>query len=172
MKVALRVVAVLAVMAIVLAVGAAFGFYKLAQFEASYLVHQRFAPIRVATLDDRSVQFAPNSRRVSVVTFFASWCGDCKAEMPALSAVSRRLGTNANFYLIDLREGPDAVRRFLQANPPVRARVFIDGNGASNRLDMYSIPTTFVVSKSGKIVARFAGAVDERTLEYEIAKGK
>ncbi len=98
--------------------------------------------------------------KIAVVNVWASWCSPCRAEMPALSALSEK---NLDVQFIGI------LTRDNLANAEVFARQlgvpypnFIDDSlllGFRNTLPANAIPTTVVLDKQGRVAARISGPV-------------
>ena len=100
---------------------------------------------------------------VSVVNFWASWCAPCRAEMPLLVELA---GTGAvTLHGVNVRDDPDAARKFLaQAGDPFR-RIGRDGDGAvAGSWGIYGLPATFVIDAEGRVAYRLVGPLDRRNL--------
>jgi len=52
-----------------------------------------------------------------VVNVWASWCGPCRTEMPALQRVALQRGRSVAFVGVNLKDNRGAARRFLQTVP-------------------------------------------------------
>ena len=52
-----------------------------------------------------------------VVNVWASWCGPCRTEMPALQRVALQRGRSVAFVGVNLKDNRAAARRFLQSVP-------------------------------------------------------
>ena len=95
--------------------------------------------------------------RPSLVVFWASWCGPCATEAPALEAFSRSAAGRGRMVGVDwsdARAGALAfIRRFGWTFPTLR-----DGEGlVGNRYEMTGLPTTFVLDGRGRIAATLRG---------------
>jgi thiol-disulfide isomerase/thioredoxin len=100
------------------------------------------------------------SNEIAVVNVWASWCSPCRAEMPALTALSEK-NSEVQFMGILTRDN--------LANAEVFARQlgvpypnFIDDSlllGFRNTLPANAIPTTVVLDKQGRVAARVSGPV-------------
>jgi peroxiredoxin len=55
---------------------------------AMQLEGQTAPDFRLASLDGEEIGLADHRGKVVVLNFFASWCGPCIREMPALQAMS------------------------------------------------------------------------------------
>jgi len=104
-----------------------------------------------------------------LVTFWASWCGPCAHEAPALERFSlsragrgRLIGVNWS----DSRSGArDFIRRYRWSFSDLR-----DGDGTvGNDYGIAGLPTTFLLDSSGRIRKVLRGPQDERSLERALA---
>ncbi|MEC8422311.1 MAG: redoxin family protein, partial [Myxococcota bacterium] len=94
--------------------------------------------------------------RVGVINFWASWCGPCRKELPALAALSER-NPDLAILAINVDRDEAAARRFLggQATP---FPVLLDPDSAlAGRFDVVSMPTTLLVDAGGRVVLRHEG---------------
>jgi cytochrome c biogenesis protein CcmG, thiol:disulfide interchange protein DsbE len=107
-----------------------------------------------------------------VLNFWASWCGPCKAEAPALEKLWRQYrGRGVVFVGVDSNDASSDARRFLAAHR-ITYPVVSDKNGlvAANRYDVAVLPVTYFVNRRGHLVAtHIAGGVNEYTSEFENA---
>jgi cytochrome c biogenesis protein CcmG/thiol:disulfide interchange protein DsbE len=104
--------------------------------------------------------------KVVVMNFWASWCGPCTEELPLLERTQRAIAPrNATVLGINYKDvSADAlafVRRFRLSFPNLRDR---DGRYADDYASR-AFPETFVIDRSGRIVARRRGPVDQRWLD-------
>ena len=117
----------------------------------------------VHDLDGRSLSSTDWRGKVVLINFWATWCGPCRAEIPALVALQERYRDRLFVLGVSEDEGPpDGVKRFatgLKINYPLAMltpeleRLF-PGVGA--------IPTTFVLDRQSRLVQKHVG---QATLE-------
>jgi cytochrome c biogenesis protein CcmG/thiol:disulfide interchange protein DsbE len=105
-----------------------------------------------------------------LVNFWASWCGPCKEEAPALEKFQRQHGGRDFTVLgIDSRDlsgdGREFVRRFGLSYPQLR-----DGDGdAAHDFGTSGVPENFLINPAGKVQWLLRGPVDEQYLRDEVA---
>ena len=127
--------------------------------------HRKAAPdISGTDLDGKSLSLAQFKGKVIVLNFWASWCPPCRAEAPALQAVSTDTAAmGVQFVGVDIREnGPSDGRAFV-ANNGIDYPSFADQSAKialqfrSSGVVPQTPPTTLVIDRTGHIAARGLG---------------
>lgn len=100
--------------------------------------------------------------RLVLVNFWATWCGPCVEEMPALDRLQVRLGSRLIVLAIsEDRRGDDAVDRFLARLKLADLAVYLDAkNSALQTFGLIGLPTSILIDRDGRMVWRVEGAVD------------
>jgi len=103
--------------------------------------------------------------RVSVLNFFASWCGPCEVEHPLLM----KMKAAAPIVGIDYLDKPQAADRYLAklGNPYTSIGMDTDGKALS-AFGFDSIPSTLIVDKTGKIVYVHRGRLRQKDVDTVI----
>jgi len=98
--------------------------------------------------------------QVVIINFWATWCAPCRAEMPSFEALYRRYRSQGLTILaVSLDKGADEKVRQYVRERGFSFPVLMDTDGEAERLyPSVSIPFTYVVGRSGRIVARVDGA--------------
>jgi cytochrome c biogenesis protein CcmG, thiol:disulfide interchange protein DsbE len=112
--------------------------------------------------------------RVVVVNFWASWCGPCREEMPALQQVSRDYaddGRPVTFVGVDVSDQRAAANAFLTRAGVTYPTVF-DGKGLSGGVatawSVTALPQTWFVAPDGSRAGRIARPVTAAELRQRI----
>lgn len=117
-------------------------------------------PINLQTARGQQVVRKDYSGRVTLVNFWASWCGPCVEEIPSLNNL-RELMDGQAFELISVNyaEDPKRIAGFLK-KVQVDFPVLMDVDGlVSNSWKVLVFPATFVIGPEGKIVYGVNGAI-------------
>ena len=98
--------------------------------------------------------------QVVLLNLWATWCGPCRIEMPALENLYRRFRSEGMTVLaVSLDEGNDqGVKDFVEEYK-LSFPVLIDSDGEVERLyRSFTIPSTFVIDRRGRVVFKVDGA--------------
>jgi len=113
------------------------------------------------TLDARPLSLTDLRGKVVIVNFWASWCLECRPEMPILERLHREFaGRGLAVIGINAREDKQAVARYA-AELRLTFSLVLDPEGRINhRYGVIGIPTTFVIGRDGRAVAFGVGPRD------------
>jgi len=107
--------------------------------------------------------------RPVILNLWASWCGPCREEMPALDAVA---AGNPEIFLIGVAvdDEPSAARRFAGEVGVTYALAIDEDNEVGARYPSPGLPATFFIDENGQIVRIVFGAVTQEQVETLIAE--
>ena len=102
-----------------------------------------------------------------LVDFWAPWCAPCRVEHPNLVALTEAEGIP--IYGINYKDERGNALAFLdELGDPYAAASADEGGRTARDWGVYGVPETFVIDGEGRVLARVAGPVTERTLERTI----
>lgn len=113
--------------------------------------------------DDKEHRLSDFKGRGMVVNLWATWCVPCVHEMPSLENAAKALAPDdiAVLPLASDRGGPSKVSDWFEEHHITGLPVLMDPKGKlAMAFVAHGIPTTFVINKSGLVVARLEGAAD------------
>lgn len=118
----------------------------------------------VPTLGGADFVLADHKGQVVLVNWFATWCGPCKAEMPALkSRIWEKFGTNPAFAMVSVARGEDAAK----VGPFAKERGLawtVGLDAPKTAYGLYAgayIPRNYVIGRDGRILYQSEGFTEE-----------
>jgi thiol-disulfide isomerase/thioredoxin len=111
-----------------------------------------------STLDARPLSMTEHRGAVIVLNFWATWCLECRSEMPVLERLRRELSSRGLVVIgVNARENKEAVRRYAK-ELGLTFPLVLDQDGKIDALyGVIGLPTTFVVGRDGRAVAFAVG---------------
>lgn len=132
---------------------------------AADLVESAPKPVDVAVQDREGRDLRPIDlgAKLTLVHFWASWCGSCRVEFPAIDALQRDLaGEGVRVAAVSLdRLGWPAIDQTVETLGIRDVTLLHDRNReAAAALAVPGVPTTVVLDGQGREVARLVGVGD------------
>ena len=107
--------------------------------------------------------------RPVLINLWASWCGPCKQEMPALQAAYEQVGSRVMFLGVDTKDDPDSARDFLAATA-IHYPQAVDADGQLlHELGGSGLPVTLILDASGNRVYSHRGELRADDLRTALA---
>jgi thiol-disulfide isomerase/thioredoxin len=125
----------------------------------------------LATLEGAPVAIAALAKgRPVVVNLWATWCPPCRREMPVLAKAQRRQ-PGVVFVFANQREGPEVIRRYLEAERLELQNVLLDAEGRLPRETASpGLPTTLFYDAEGRLLDAHMGALSEASLAAKLSR--
>jgi thiol-disulfide isomerase/thioredoxin len=129
-------------------------------------------PLPLLTLDGRPANLQQFRGKAVLVNLWASWCPPCLAEMPGLQALYQKTDTSkVAFVLISLDANPNKARALLKRKG-YTLPVFFPAAPLPAPFNSPSIPSTVILTPSGRLADRHDGMADYDTPEFRAALEK
>jgi thiol-disulfide isomerase/thioredoxin len=110
-------------------------------------------------IDGNKVTISEHHGKVVIVSFWASWCGPCRKELPILANVAKKVGPeHLKVISINFKDEQRNFRIVADALKTLPITILRDANGkASRRFDVRGIPRLIIIDRDGKVAADHTG---------------
>ncbi len=122
------------------------------------------------SLDGKPVTLSSFRGKVVLLNFWATWCGPCKAEIPAFVELQQQYKNDLVVVGLSVDDPADKAKAFAdqyKVNYPI-----VLGLGHDDIQDaygpIYGIPASFLISRDGKVCKRHLGLAPKTQFEREI----
>jgi len=112
----------------------------------------------VLTLDGAPKSIGIAKGKVTFISYWATWCAPCLAELPSIEKLYADYGEQINFVLLTNEES-ETVKAFLKKKP-YTLPIFTPRMAPPALLLDKSIPTNYLIDQNGKIIIKETGAAD------------
>src|SRR3984893_13825555 len=116
------------------------------------------AAVSMRTIDGTTIAWSDWRGKVTIVNFWATWCGPCRAEIPDLVALQIKYGKYLQIVGISQDEAPpEAVQRFAAAHQMNYPVVMSTPELERAFPGIYALPTSYLLDREGRIVQKHVG---------------
>ena len=135
------------------------------------LPHTAVPDFVLQDLDGEEVAWNSFKGKPVLVSFWATWCAPCRAEMPKVEEARRLFGKKGLVVLaINFGETPEVARKFITENG-YAFHVLLDRDKAlAGKFSVTSIPALLLIDRDGDLTARFDGFSSALDLKEELKK--
>lgn len=118
------------------------------------------------TLDGKTVKLEDFKGKVIFLNLWATWCPPCIAEMPGIQDLYDKIDhEDIVFIMLSIDDNIDKPKKFI-AKKEYSFPVYLPASRVPDVFRSPSIPTTFVISKEGKIVSKKVGMANYDTRSF------
>jgi peroxiredoxin len=125
----------------------------------------------IADMNGQKINLSAYKGKVILLDFWATWCGPCRVEIPHFVDLQKQYGSQGLVVLgVSVDDTVDKLKPFaqeLQMNYPV-----LVGLGRDDVQDafgpIWGLPTTFLISREGKICRKNSGVQGRAKYERDI----
>nr|WP_308427795.1 TlpA disulfide reductase family protein [Rhodanobacter panaciterrae] len=135
----------------------------------SALIGQSLPALILPDLDGKLHRLSDYRGQRVLLNFWASWCGPCLEEMPALNQVQEKFGEHAPIVIGIAMDEPAHARAFLAAHPVNYPILLGQLTPPSTSLQLGNsreiLPYSVLIDADGSILATHAGTLSTQQLE-------
>lgn len=111
--------------------------------------------IKLKTLEGDKIDLEAYEGKTIFLNFWATWCAPCIKEMPSIASAQEKLKDSPVVFLLASNEDPKKIEAFSKRKDLNLNYVLLDMS--FEELSIYSLPTTFIIDKKGKVIFKEAG---------------
>ncbi len=128
----------------------------------------RVADFTMRDLEGREITAASLKGKVTILNFWATWCGPCRAEIPALVELQEKYRDSLQIIGVSEDEAPpEAVKKFA-ADHKVNYPVVMTSPELEKLFPgIVALPTSYVLDRESRIVQKHVGMLAPATTEAE-----
>lgn len=123
----------------------------------------------IKNLQGQRISFDQYKGKVVFLNLWATWCGPCRAEMPTIQSLYESLPADKVAFVIlslDKDHDKNKIESYIQAKK-FSFPVYQPSGFLPEQLQVPSIPTTFIINKSGKVVSKEIGTTNFNTPKFK-----
>lgn len=110
--------------------------------------------------EGKDVSLKDFAGKTVLLNLWATWCGPCREEMPALARLQKELGSD-KFEVVALavdKSGVEGAAKFLEKHKIEGLKIFADPTARDGiALKVVGMPTTILIDAEGREVGRLVG---------------
>lgn len=122
-------------------------------------------------LEGKDVLLAAFKGKITLINFWASWCGPCLEEFPSMISLIEKFGGSVQLIAIsgdNSREDIDAfLKAFPKAKNPSIHLVWDEDRSITKKYSVDRLPETFIANKDLKLVKKVVGTINWHTPDSE-----
>ena len=128
---------------------------------AGYPPDTRPPRFSATTVDGHALSLESLRSRVVLLNFWATWCLECRAEMPVLERLHRDYAPRGlTVVAVNFREEPGTVRQYARQLRLTIPLVLDAAGDIRQSYGVIGLPTSFLIGRDGRAVARAIGPRD------------
>lgn len=123
----------------------------------------------VVDFDGRTMRSADFRGKVTIVNFWATWCGPCRIEIPEFVALQNKYPDRLQIVGLSMDDASaDDVKRFADAQKINYRAGMATPEIAARFGGVPALPTSFLIDAEGRVVARHIGVYDADAWDREV----
>lgn len=109
-----------------------------------------FSDLPLKTVAGAPVHLSDYKGKVVFINFWATWCGDCRVEMPSIENAQAELEKDSVVFLLVTDEAQEKIAAFAE-NHSYPFHYLLTSKKLGD-LGIHALPTTYIIGRDGSIV--------------------
>ncbi|MCC6501896.1 MAG: TlpA family protein disulfide reductase [Deltaproteobacteria bacterium] len=131
---------------------------------------QQAVPFGMRSFDGKEFFLEGLRGKPVVVNFFASWCGPCQLEAPALRDAWAEFGDRVEFVAVAIDDSEEGARGFVR-DFKLEFTAGLDADGEiAKAYNIYAIPRTYIIDRTGMVLYEHSGVITKDILDAAIKR--
>lgn len=122
------------------------------------------------TLDGDIFELAATRGQPVVLNFWATWCGPCRRELPALQSTAERYADELLIVAVDQAEAPSTIQPYVEELALSFTIPLDRDNAVAGAYGVKGLPTTYFIDQDGIIRQIWSGEMNRITLAEAIVE--
>ncbi len=133
----------------------------------SELKEERFASYEfiLEDVDGKRIHFSDFKEKTIFMNFWATWCAPCVAEMPDIHNLYEETGDKVNFVMISVDQDENKAKKYVD-DKAFHFPIYFLRSGLPSGYNTHSIPTTYLIDKTGRIRVENSGMAKYNTSSF------
>ena len=110
-------------------------------------------------VDGNEIKISDHHGKVVIVSFWASWCGPCRKELPIVANIAKKVGPDhLKVISINFKDETKSFKIIADALKTLPITILRDYNGkAARKFDVRGVPRMIIIDRDGKVAADHVG---------------
>lgn len=110
-------------------------------------------------IDGNKITISEHHGKVVIVSFWASWCGPCRKELPIIANIAKKVGPeHLKVISINFHDEQKPFKLIADALKTLPITILRDANGkAARKYDVRGVPRMIIIGRDGKVAADHTG---------------
>jgi thiol-disulfide isomerase/thioredoxin len=124
--------------------------------------------IKLQDMDGKAVATDQLKGSILVLDFWATWCGPCIAEVPALNSLQERYGDKGVKVIgVTMASGEAKEVKPFIGKAKMKYTVLMGDDDQAYDLNVIAFPTTYLITRDLKVFRKYLGAGPRKTAQIE-----